>query len=342
MLIEDSVESLELSIDEEFRRLCPPLLPAEKSLLESSIKEEGCREALIAWNGKIVDGHNRYEICRRLNIKYDVFICEFESRDVVKDWILKNQLARRNLGRIQASVLRGQLYKQMRARNGGSRPKRYGAANKGDTSRELGKALGVCPSTIRWDVHIADAVEKLTEKARNYVLSPQSKARKQNVVDMSCLSPEDQDSVIEAIQSGKFTNLRPVILKLRPRAVKGEHSVRCKGCGAKLAPGVATCLACDIEKGSVAKRLAERTDCELDLNLDSEAAERLNQLRSMRGEQTELQWHADEIMGFIEKNECQINTKEHRLLNKLWTRLAKWLPPGMGRIRAEFHKQNET
>ena len=54
----------ELTIDEEFARLIPPLAEDEYKGLEESIITEGCREAIIVWGNIIVDGHNRYRICQ--------------------------------------------------------------------------------------------------------------------------------------------------------------------------------------------------------------------------------------------------------------------------------------
>ena len=55
-----------LSIDPEFKTLIPKLTDSEYGHLEKSIRMEGCRQPIIHWHGVIVDGHNRYEICKRL------------------------------------------------------------------------------------------------------------------------------------------------------------------------------------------------------------------------------------------------------------------------------------
>src|SRR3990167_10656613 len=89
---------MEIIIDEGFKGLIKPLTPEEKFYLEKSIKAEGCREPLIVWRGKgiLVDGHNRYEICSRLNISYEVNEKDFDSRISVEAWICLNQIGRRN------------------------------------------------------------------------------------------------------------------------------------------------------------------------------------------------------------------------------------------------------
>ena len=62
--------SREPEIDKELAALIPPLTPEEYSGLEQSILAEGCRDAIILWNNIIVDGHNRYRICKAHNIPY--------------------------------------------------------------------------------------------------------------------------------------------------------------------------------------------------------------------------------------------------------------------------------
>lgn len=89
-----------MRIDDEFKSLIPPLLPEEYIGLEESIKEEGCRDAIIIWDGIIIDGHNRYEICKNHNIKFRTIEKKFNDRDEAKIWILKNQFNRRNLSEL--------------------------------------------------------------------------------------------------------------------------------------------------------------------------------------------------------------------------------------------------
>ena len=60
----------DLTVDPEFRDLIPPLNEEELKLLEASIVADGCESPLIVWNGVIVDGHNRYAICRKHEIPF--------------------------------------------------------------------------------------------------------------------------------------------------------------------------------------------------------------------------------------------------------------------------------
>lgn len=90
-----------LKIDKEFQNLIPPLSPEEFKQLKENIIADGCREPLVVWNGIIVDGHNRYKICSENNIFFKTEDKEFSDRSAVVEWMLRNQLGRRNLNDFQ-------------------------------------------------------------------------------------------------------------------------------------------------------------------------------------------------------------------------------------------------
>ena len=84
-------------INEKFRSFIPPLTAQEYEGLEESIKTEGCRDPLVLWNGVIVDGHNRYEICQKHGIPFETVEHEFDSEEDALIWMVDNQTGRRNL-----------------------------------------------------------------------------------------------------------------------------------------------------------------------------------------------------------------------------------------------------
>ncbi|OGI25392.1 MAG: hypothetical protein A2287_09435 [Candidatus Melainabacteria bacterium RIFOXYA12_FULL_32_12] len=96
-MAETNLNQAEIKIDSEFENLVPPLTDEEYNQLECNIKEEGCREPLITWNGILIDGHNRYKICTEHNLPYVTVPKDFENRDNAKIWIINNQFGRRNL-----------------------------------------------------------------------------------------------------------------------------------------------------------------------------------------------------------------------------------------------------
>lgn len=94
-----------IQIDSEFQALIPPLSAEERAQLEANIVADGCRDPLVVWGDVLIDGHNRYEICTRLRLPFEVVPREFESRDNATEWIINNQFGRRNLSDYQRGVL---------------------------------------------------------------------------------------------------------------------------------------------------------------------------------------------------------------------------------------------
>ncbi len=105
-----------ITILSELKKLIPPLSEEEKNKLRESIILEGCRESLIIWDNAgtyiLVDGHNRYEICANEKIDFRVEVKDFKDLADVKNWMINNQLGKRNISELVKSYLRGLQYSQ--------------------------------------------------------------------------------------------------------------------------------------------------------------------------------------------------------------------------------------
>jgi hypothetical protein len=104
-------DETEVVVDEEFKSLIPKHTPEEYEMLEASLLEEGCREKVVVWaeNNTILDGHTRAEICDRLHIDYAVTKVSFTDRSEAIQWMIRNQLGRRNLSDIDRVELANRL-----------------------------------------------------------------------------------------------------------------------------------------------------------------------------------------------------------------------------------------
>jgi ParB-like chromosome segregation protein Spo0J len=100
-----------LIIDPEFEAIIPPLTQDELARLTESLQEDGCRDPLVTWsdNDILLDGHNRYRICRKLSLDYDTVEIDLTDRNEAISWIVRNQLARRNLTPVQRIELAERL-----------------------------------------------------------------------------------------------------------------------------------------------------------------------------------------------------------------------------------------
>ena len=102
--LEDLFES-DIKIDPEFESLIPPLIEEDKTQLEESLIKDGCRDALVVWNGTLVDGHNRYRICQEHGIPFKTTEMNFQDRNECMLWMIKNQFGRRNLTKADRILL---------------------------------------------------------------------------------------------------------------------------------------------------------------------------------------------------------------------------------------------
>lgn len=153
----------EIKINEGYKTLIPPLSPEEYQCLEENILKDGVREPLVIWNGTLIDGHNRYEICKKHGITPKTVNKEFHSNDEVVHWIILNQFGRRNLTKFQRSelalklkpVLAAQAKERQKIYCGNQYDKKSGLpqnsaeVQKGETREDLAKIAGVSRDTIQ-------------------------------------------------------------------------------------------------------------------------------------------------------------------------------------------------
>lgn len=92
----------EYRIDPELNEVLPKLSDADYKALEQSLLTDGFKGApIMVWGDVIVDGHNRYEICNKHNIPYEVKEIEFASKEDAIIWMVRQQLGRRSLTPLQ-------------------------------------------------------------------------------------------------------------------------------------------------------------------------------------------------------------------------------------------------
>ena len=208
-------ERMTVTIDPEFKSLIPPLTTEELSGLESSIIKEGCRDALIVWPGKndiLIDGHNRYEICQRHGIKFEIKNISFATRDDAIDWIYSNQLSRRNLTDESRTYLLGKQYSSRKKRDGERGPQKVDQNDPASTAEKIGNEQGVSAPTVKRAEEYSRAIDKLSlsvgKETTDKILSGQLNTTKQGIVTLSEALPEEQKKVIDLLVSGDAKGLQ--------------------------------------------------------------------------------------------------------------------------------------
>lgn len=159
---------MNIKIDPEFRDLIPPLSQEELENLHTSISLDGCLAPLIVWKqeGILLDGHNRYAFCKKCDYDFQVTEIKLPHRESAINWIIKNQLGRRNVSPDVAARLRGMLYISRKKEHGGDRKREESSGQSGHlieskTREAVAKETGVSPRTIARDAAYAEACDKL-------------------------------------------------------------------------------------------------------------------------------------------------------------------------------------
>ena len=172
----------ELKISESLEHLMPPLSVVELRLLRASLISEGCRDPLVTWNGTLVDGHNRYRLCHEHGIPFNCVEMQFADEAEAQRWIIRNQLARRNVPDYVRCELVLPLEAELKA-EGKARQRQYNrpdmllanlpkAEKRINTRSELAKAAGVSDGTFKEFKKIAATADEATkDKLRKGELS---------------------------------------------------------------------------------------------------------------------------------------------------------------------------
>lgn len=137
----------------------------------------------------IVDGHNRYRIATKHNLPYEVIQKDFESREHALNWIIANQLGRRNLNPTQLSLLRGEKYESDKRLRGGDGSNQYVKKEEINPMDLIAKSkkeiiseqFGVSPATIDRDARFARTLNTFPVDLKERVLREEIKLSRDDV-----------------------------------------------------------------------------------------------------------------------------------------------------------------
>lgn len=214
---------MDIIVDPRFRDKIPKPSDEELAQLEDNILADGeIRDPLVVWGGKniLIDGHNRWAIYQKHTdilafpkIIEKVFSDEYDA----EDWMLMNQLGRRNLSAEQASVLRAQVYRTMRKSHGNNAERgddgKYLRTQSGYSGEEptrtsvlAAKRLGVGKGTIIRDEQFLRGLEAGDEVAPGFqdgVLNGSIKVTKSAVRELPKKDEDERKVAVEAMKHPK-------------------------------------------------------------------------------------------------------------------------------------------
>ena len=186
-----------LHIDKEFKKLIYPLSENEYFQLETNLLVCGCRDPIITWNGFIIDGHNRYEICTRHQLTFYVDEIEFDCRDAAIVWICANQLGRRNLTEEARRFLIGTQCDAERSTNG---------LSSHIIAQRMAEENAISNGSVVRHKAYARALKKIGQKAPEIfpeILSGKCKMSHGTVVVLSQLAPDEIKRICYRIESSQ-------------------------------------------------------------------------------------------------------------------------------------------
>lgn len=214
----------ELKIKKEFKNLIRPLHRQEYLQLEENILKDGCRDPIITWNGYIVDGHNRYEICQKHGISFNTVEMGFESKEDAIAWICANQLGRRNISAETRKFLIGMQYETEKIIQGrhsyeGSTHSDaddfteedmqkipYSLRSRHKTAVRIAEENNISAASVQKYAVYTRALEEIGSKEPELVpkiLSGRYKISHNNIVDMSKLSDDELKQINRRLNRSK-------------------------------------------------------------------------------------------------------------------------------------------
>jgi hypothetical protein len=209
-----------LIILKDLEDLIPPLSADEYEQLRLNIEAEGCREPLIVWqNGEefiLIDGHNRHKICQQAGKTFKIVLMEFEDIDKAKDWMINNQLGKRNVSDSTKSYLRGVQYNREKNKLIGgmkllAEKNETHEATTQKTSQRTNERLAeqhrVSAKTIERDEKFALGLDKLTEndkQLKSKILNKEIQINKSVIEGLANKSEIEVQKIRESLQTGNI------------------------------------------------------------------------------------------------------------------------------------------
>ena len=201
-----------LKINPEFEKIIPELSEYEFEQLEENIVSDGeVYEPIVAWNGTIVDGHNRWRIIQEHpEIPYKVKEMQFDNKWAAFAWMLKKQLGRRNLTKEQIKYLMGKRNEAEKLARGANQHTKQEVQNgpareKGKTAQKIADEYGVGYGTVLRAEKFAKGVDSLREvsdEAADKLLSGKATAVAEAIYELVDAPLEDVKAVADDIIAG--------------------------------------------------------------------------------------------------------------------------------------------
>lgn len=226
-----------IRIYEELKEFIAPLSEEEIQRLENNILKEGIRDPLILWKNNdhyvLIDGHNRYSIAQKHELKFPYKTMEFENKEEIEIWMVNNQLGRRNISSVQRRYLLGQKYETEKRMHGTNRFTMLmeEGENKGKTKQKIAQEENISESTVMRAAKLYRAINLLSgedKSVRNKLLTYETSSK--NIEQLTHLIQKKDTSDEIKIECRKLIldspSLEEVIKQVKPLLPKKKNQTK--------------------------------------------------------------------------------------------------------------------
>lgn len=236
-----------LKINPELKELLPALTESEFEQLEANILASPERVAVVVWKEKevLLDGHNRYAVCRKHKLPYRVDQVSLPDMDAARLWVINEHLGRRHFSEGQKSYWRAKQYEYRKKPEGRpkgeldqnglvSQPKQ----NKQDvvsTRQAVAKEHGVGEQTIERDVRYARDIDAIAaaagDDAKNAILTGKVRMTRQEVQEVAEIAeaqPQAAKAVLTKIKTTKRQDTKRIVAEAYHKLPNAKKAVRRK------------------------------------------------------------------------------------------------------------------
>lgn len=213
----------EFETDNGFLELIQPRDEKYIEELEEDIFDHGCHDAVCVWGNILIDGHLRYSICKKWDIRFNIRRLIFQSRDEAEVYLCAEQLKRTDLTSEYKKYLIGRLFRadmnaastaflrehpEKQTNADGQISQKY--VQKTEIATIIGKEYNFGFSTVtKYDVY-ARALDEIRAKGpeiTNKILNGNLRVSHENVIELSRLPIEDINGLKRLLESGSIDRI---------------------------------------------------------------------------------------------------------------------------------------
>ncbi len=195
------------SENKEFAFLIQPRPEAYTDELAEDIVDHGCTVPIEVWENYIIDGHLRYEICRKWEVPFQVNTLSFRTENEALSYLCEQQLKRNDLTREYQRYLLGRQFRsdmetaacrymeehpEQELNSYGQVSQKY--VKKYEVAEKIGVKHNLCSTTIiKYDVYARslDEIRSLDAEVALKILSGELRVSHENMIELARLPRED-------------------------------------------------------------------------------------------------------------------------------------------------------